>query len=212
MPADEREEVPHDTHTALGRPSDLLGSHREGPVPDRLPQEFDLDRDDRKRITQFVGDARQDGAHRSQLLGLPQRLFRPSALGDLSLQSSVDLRQFSCSFLYPSLQGVVGRAEARLGAPPLGDERGHRQDGHGDDAHEGLQQQQGFVHRVPHEGASSLRRRPYGDPGGHDGRGRRLPGPESKGRPHKPRNGHEDQRGRRRLAGKPSRGPETARG
>ena len=55
-------------------------------------------------------------------------------------------------------------------------------------------------------------RLPDGDRGGHDGRGRRRPGPEPKCRPHEPRNGHEDQRGRGRLTGKPSGGPDAARG
>ena len=106
----------------------------------------------------------------------------------------VDLHQLSCAFLDPRFQPIVGRSEPRLRVTPLRDGRGHRQDGHGHDAHEGLQQQQGFVDAALHERTHSMNRVPDGDGGREDRRARRPAGTEAKCRPYQPWNGKEGQR------------------
>src|SRR2546421_620913 len=59
-----------------GRRRDLLRALDERPAPGGSAKQLDLASHDRKRIIELVGDAGQERAHRGQLLGVSQRLFR----------------------------------------------------------------------------------------------------------------------------------------
>src|SRR5881409_457424 len=82
--AGDRQEAPHDPHTALGRRRDLLRALDERPAPGGSAQQLDLAPHDRKRIIELVGDAGQQRAHRGQLLGVSQRLFRLPTFRDVA--------------------------------------------------------------------------------------------------------------------------------
>src|SRR5205823_2314736 len=63
------------------------------------------------------------------LVGPPQLLLGPGALGDLALQCRVSRRQLSRSLTDPPLQLAVGLAQLLLRPPAVGDVLADRHDG-----------------------------------------------------------------------------------
>ena len=84
--ARQRKKVPDDPRTAVGAGEDLLGALDQRGLARPVAEQMGLSHHDRERVVELVRDAREQGAHRRDLLALHQAL---GTLGDDLLERAV---------------------------------------------------------------------------------------------------------------------------